>query len=208
MRKENILLIGPHPDDVFISCGGFVLSNLERYKFYICCMSSQGGKEYDTRILEETTAWRTVSEDIEIIFLDSGVDTKLEKSYCDIVNLIENITKDISPKIIFTPYPEDTHQDHVTVSRATMSACRYEKNVLFYDTPSTLKFHPSIFFKLKTETLNRKKELSNIYGSQVLGGSEYQASLSEIIESKALSNGVTSRVCKYAEGFSSFKFFL
>jgi LmbE family N-acetylglucosaminyl deacetylase len=172
-------------------------------------MSSAGvGSDYSTRIKEEELAWSKISKNIEVIFLESGIDTRLSEAYNEMVLLIEELIHKFNPEIIFTPYYNDTHQDHVAVSQATMSASRYRKNILFYETPSTCKFYPSVFFKLKNKILNMKKQTSAVYGSQILGDSTYKVTLSEIIEAKALSNGVTSRVCKFAEGFLPFKFFL
>lgn len=207
-EKESILLIGPHPDDVFIACAGFIIENIKKYDFHVLCMTASGSENFKQRIDEEVKSWKEIDEKIKVEFFESGRDTYLENHYCEMTKYIEDKINNVNPYMIFTPSFEDSHQDHVAVSRATLSASRYSRNVVFYETPSTMFFVPSIYCELTPINLERKKEVSKIYESQILGNNEYQATLAEIIEAKALSNGVKSRVCKYAEGFLPFKYFL
>jgi len=207
-KKETVLLVGPHPDDVFISCAGFVISAIDKYEFIICCMTTMGEDDYWERLGEESAAWRRVSKDIDVIFFNSGTDTELESSKNSIISFIENICNERNPSMIFIPYYTDTHQDHTTISNACLSACRYRKNIIFYETPSTYNFQPTVFCELSDENIDAKKDISREYRSQVLGDKNYKITLAEIIESKALSNGVKTRACKYAEGYMPFKYFL
>ncbi|HIL27609.1 MAG TPA: bacillithiol biosynthesis deacetylase BshB1, partial [Nitrospinaceae bacterium] len=52
--RDSIVIIGPHPDDVFISCAGLVLKHLDDYDFKVVCMTSQGhlgsGADSPTRL--------------------------------------------------------------------------------------------------------------------------------------------------------------
>jgi LmbE family N-acetylglucosaminyl deacetylase len=208
-RKEKVLLLGPHPDDVFIACGGFILKNVQSYDIEVCCIVSKGMLPSDEiRKKEEESAWKEVSgnHSVDLTFFP-GVDTKLYESHNQIISFIESKVKS-QYKYIFTPYRNDTHQDHRTVSEATLSACRYSKNVIFYETPSTYDFSPTMFVELSDEIMNKKIKASANYGSQILGTESFSMNLSSIIESKAIANGSKTRVCKYAEGFKPFRVFL
>lgn len=209
MKKQSVLFVGPHPDDVFISCGGFILKNIDIYDFRICCMATLNlSPSSDLRLLEERKTWRDINEKIDLTLFPSGVDTKLQESYTEMVAFLENIVAKQEFKYIFIPYHEDTHQDHRAVSSATLSACRYAKNTIFFETPSTFNFVPSMFCELSEEVMKFKKKISKNYASQILGTDSYSCDLQTIIESKAIANGVATRTCKYAEGYKPFRMFL
>ena len=60
--SAKVLFIGPHPDDVFISCAGFLIKNVENYNFDVVCMTSKNIKpSSDVRIEEERSAWAEIS---------------------------------------------------------------------------------------------------------------------------------------------------
>lgn len=209
--KENVLFIAPHPDDVFISCGGYIIDACKNTNIHICCLSTKGMQPSDEiRISEEVTAWSSIDSEIKLTLFENGIDTRLEESYNKIVSFIESLLKEYNydVKYIFTPAPNDTHQDHRAVSNATLSACRYAKNVIFYETPSTYNFVPTMFYEMSENVMKRKMHISNCYQSQILGNSLYAVDLQTLIESKAISNGLRTRTCKYAEGFQPFRLFI
>jgi len=208
--RKKVIFIGPHPDDIFISCAGFILENIDKFQFEIYCFATNNLlPSVQIRLQEEQDVWKKIlGKEFKVNFFKKGIDTDLKSSYNDIVKYIELAIKDNNIKYIFTPFNIDTHQDHVAISNATLSACRYSKNILFYETPSTYNFDAKIFVNLKQKSLQKKKSISKTYNSQILGNNEYSLTLSDFIEAKALSNGAKSRICKYAEGFTPFKFFL
>ena len=208
--SERILLIGPHPDDVFLSCAGFIIKNAKSYGFDILCATSKGiSKTSEIRIREEINAWTEIGNatgaDISLSFFDDGVDTQLFKTEDKLISHIEHmLQKQKAPyRYVFTPFPEDTHQDHKTVSNATLSATRYHKNIIFYETPSTINFYPNMYVEIEPPSSDLKVLVSKEYESvQIFGNkNHYQSSLSDYIVAKLLSNGAKSRVCKMAEGY-------
>ena len=214
-EKPRVLLIGPHPDDVFISCAGYVIKHINDYVFDILCMTSKEIKpSSDVRIQEEKTAWSAVTNAvggvISLSFFEDGVDTQLFKVQDKLISYIERMFDSHSYNYIFTPYMHDTHQDHRTVSEATLSASRYQKNVIFYETPSTLDFYPNLYVDMCQRHVDYKLSISKEYRSvQIFGDKKnYQHSLNDYIYAKLLSNGAKSRVCKYAEGFCVHKLVL
>jgi len=202
---KNALLLGPHPDDAFIGCSGFVIKNGHDFNVDVCCFAMKNiNPSEEIRKQEEISSWHMVNKRAKVSFFD-GEDTKLYKNRNEIIDHIESLVSRANYDYIFTPYPEDTHQDHRTISEATLSACRYQTKILFYETPSTITFQPNLFVALGLHQAKQKMEISRMYESQILGSSRYQISLEEYIESKLLSNGATSRVCRYAEGFVVYK---
>ena len=122
--RDSIVIIGPHPDDVFISCAGLVLKHLNNYDFKVVCMTSQGhlgsGADSSIRLKEEKEAWNMISPNIEVLFFDEGIDTQLFKQEHQIIEYIESTIKNFNPSYIFAPYFADTHQDHRTVSQCAL----------------------------------------------------------------------------------------
>lgn len=208
--KNTNLFLGPHPDDVFISCAGYIIKNLSKNKPHILCMTSSGlSPNSMTRIDEETRAWHSLgAPDLVLDFFEEGQDTRLHESYNRLVEFIENRVNSIAYKYVFVPWPRDTHQDHRTVTSAALSACRYFQNIIFYETPSSIDFTPSIFVKLDDDIMKTKRLMALKYSSQILGNNSFSIELKDIVESKAISNGVRSRTCKYAEGYSPFRLFI
>ena len=211
----RVLLIGPHPDDVFLSAAGFILKNATQYKFDIVCMCSQGLSDaYETRIEEERKAWDQIIKlsgaSISLSFCKIGIDTQLFKVKDQLINFIEGCVEQVSYKYIFAPHPTDTHQDHQTVAEATLAATRYQNNIIFYETPSSISFHPTLFVEIKENIANNKTDVVVQYQSVSLFGdiNNYQNNLGDYIEAKLLSNGALSRVCKWAEGFLPYRMIL
>lgn len=207
---RDVLFIGPHPDDVFISCGGYIIKNMKEINVHVLCMTSIGLKpSSETRIDEEKKAWRAIGADnLELKFFPDGHDTKLSDAYNDITSYIETRVEKHRYRYIFTPWIYDTHQDHRAVANATLSATRYARNIVFYETPSSYDFNPSLYVELSNDVINQKMDVSRIYRTQILGRGNCTLGLDEIILSKAIANGARTRVCKYAEGFVPYRMFM
>jgi len=213
-QRKSFLFLGPHPDDVFISCGGLILKNAKDYDIHVVCFATKNlSPSEEIRLFEEKDAWNSVSSlcntQVNLSTFNGGIDTKLQESYCEIVAFIESKLSSINQvDKIFIPFYSDTHQDHRTISQAALSACRYSRNIIFYETPSTIEFVPTMFVDLSQDIMQDKMEISKKYASQILGTDLYSVNLQTLIESKAISNGVKTRTCKYAEGFAPFKIFM
>tara|TARA_R110000824_G_scaffold255131_3_gene444089 strand:+ start:128 stop:769 length:642 start_codon:yes stop_codon:yes gene_type:complete len=208
---NRILLISPHPDDAFIGCGGYVLKNGSNLIVDIVCLASSNLQPSDDkRIAEEIATWESVENSsdasVNLYFFKQGKDTQLSRNTEDIIQYIESLLKSHKYDRIFTPFIDDTHQDHREASMCTLSASRYQKNIFFYETPSTLNFHPSIFLELKDEEARIKTHIARHYESQVFGTSQdYKIDLCDYVKTRLLATGLKSRVCKYAEGYKPYR---
>ncbi len=201
---KKILVIGSHPDDIEFGCGGSLYS-LSRNNFkihmYIATKGEAGGnpeirekeQEKSARILKATIRWGSFN------------DTKLFFSR-QLIDEIELILKKIEPDIIFVNYYDDTHQDHVAISKATITAARYIKNLIFYETPTSIKFLPNLYFDI-TRVLNKKLLLLRCHYSQINKTRVKNLSIIESARSTAVFRGYEARV-KYAEAFMSLRFIL
>ncbi|MCB4790984.1 MAG: PIG-L family deacetylase [Elusimicrobia bacterium] len=194
----KILAIGSHPDDIEFGCGG-TLCKLSRngHKINILVMT-KGHHGGDERIREKEQEKSAKMLNAKLIwggFTDTQI--PIVKST---INLIEHHIKEIQPDIIFVPFREDTHQDHRAVSRATLTATRYIKNVLFYEGPTTVNFSPASVFVDIGSVFNNKLKLLKAHKSQVFATRIADLSILESVHATAVFRGLQNRV-KFAESF-------
>ncbi|MCX7956852.1 MAG: PIG-L family deacetylase [Endomicrobia bacterium] len=192
----KILVIGAHPDDIEFGCGGTLIELSKKSKIYFLVMTcGEVGGVPDVRKKEQQSVCKSLGAKL---FWGDYKDTKiiLDKVLIDKIEHIIDITK---PGIIFTHYPEDTHQDHRNLSMATITATRYIRNVLFYETPSSINFSPTVFVDID-KCIDKKINLVKLHKSQVNATKIKGLSIVEAVISTAIFRGYQNRV-KYAEGF-------
>lgn len=214
--NKRILVIAPHPDDFFISCAGYIIKNVDCTYDILCVATKQLTPSSDIRLYEEREAVsqliKYTKNNINLHLFEHGVDTALSDSSGQLISHIQDRVVKNKYDIIFLPYHSDTHQDHLSVNMSVVAACRYQRNLLMYETPSTINFIPTIFSELTEEQVNLKVKLSKIYKSQILGhgdiAEEYNLSLGDYIYAKAISNGSMTRTCKFAEGYIPHRFYI
>lgn len=193
----KILAISPHPDDAEFGAGG-TLAKLARagHKIHLLYMTAGeiGGSPAQRRREAERAAK----------LLSAGVswggfsDTQIPMAK-ETINRIEDVLEEVKPGLIFTPYYQDTHQDHRYTSQATFTATRYVRNVLFYEVPTTVDFNPTVFVDIR-EVLKTKFDLLRAHRSQVYLTKVPGLSILEHARSTAIFRGTQHRV-KFAEGF-------
>jgi LmbE family N-acetylglucosaminyl deacetylase len=202
----NLLAIGPHPDDIEIGCAGSILKWREKgFKVYLMVMTdgSSGGDTETRRKEQERSAEILGAEEI----LWGGFrDTELEYQGKVLVDTIEDSLRKIKPAFVLVNYPEDTHQDHRSLSAATISAARYSKNVLFYEGPTSIEFNPTVFVDIST-CMQTKMEVLEAHESQIYKTNIEGLSILEIAKAMAHFRGTQGRV-KYGEGFQALRLFV
>lgn len=153
----KILAIGAHPDDIEIGCGGTLLylkrSHDATLHTYVLTYGGASNHGAGSRESEQSAANKILQVNS---FRCAGLsDTQLH-TY-NLVSMIEEVIDDVDPDIIFTHYANDTHQDHRAVAEATVSACRYRTNLLFYESFSTENFQPTLLVDIG-KTIHQKCE--------------------------------------------------
>jgi len=204
----KILAIGAHPDDIEIGCAGNLLKYAKggcSHEIYLLVMSNgaRGGEEAVRREEQERSAAVLRAKDLIWGGYD---DTELSPHMNRMVSDIEVLIRKISPDFVFVNYGNDTHQDHRSLSKATVSATRYVKNVLFYEVPTTVNFSPLVFVDIK-ETLGKKIDALLAHQSQVMKTNIEGLSIADVAKSTAVFRGIQGRV-QYAEGFVPLRLFV
>ncbi len=124
--KLYALAFGAHPDDVEMSCGG-TLSMLRRHEkpfgivdFTRGEMGTRGNATI--RAKEAKEAARILGANVRV---NLGIsDSNIEKSRKNLLKVVEVIRK-YQPEIVFAPYREERHPDHVHAHQLVSNAIFY-----------------------------------------------------------------------------------
>ena len=192
--KMKILIVVAHPDDELYLLGTAIKHVRDKDEVHLV-ISTNGEKQGDPEQRRKDS--RNCGNKIklkETIFLNLP-DTKLPQQD-SLIQQIEDLINKIKPDTIYTLYPEDTHQDHRAVSRAVQAAGRKSKNIIFFETPSTINFIPNHFVDI-TKFMDEKIKRLKDYTPQT------DAWYLEVEAIKGISQfrGFQGR-CKYAEAFN------
>ena len=204
-EKMKILAIGAHPDDIEIGCAGTLIKYAKKGNdIYLLIMTGgeHGGDSGKRRKEQEVSAELM---GVRHIFWGGYEDTKLPLDSA-LISRIEEVMEEVKPDMIFVNYHEDTHQDHRTLNKCTVSACRNMRNLLFFEVPTTVDFHPNIFVDIRS-TFSRKTECLEAHDSQVTRTNIRSLSIVDIARSFAIFRGTQARV-QLAEGFLPQRLFI
>jgi LmbE family N-acetylglucosaminyl deacetylase len=164
----QILCLGCHSDDVEIGCGGAVLKlAAERPEavFHWVVFSAKGVRTSEAQcgareFVDPSRMKRLILKDFRDGFMPfAGADVK---------NVFEELKREVSPHIIFTPNRHDAHQDHRLVAELTWNTFR-DHLILEYEIP---KYdgdigRPSVFMPLPKDVCEKKVDLIvNTFKSQ------------------------------------------
>ena len=122
------------------------------------------------------------------------------------IQQIEDVVKKIDPAFIFVNYFDDTHQDHRHLATCTVTATRYTHNVLFYETPTTQNFSPTVYVDIDGLLEDKVRSLE-AHASQVQKTNVEGLSILEVARSSAHFRGIQGRV-RAAEAFVSLRLFI
>jgi bacillithiol biosynthesis deacetylase BshB1 len=110
----DVLAFGAHPDDVEIGCGGALINLVDRnYKVGIAdlteaLLSTRGDAESRRREARDGMEIIGAAERFQMGFYESSITDSPENMY-RLVSLI----RQLRPMLVFAPYFEDRHPDHV-----------------------------------------------------------------------------------------------
>ncbi len=163
-RREIVLAIGAHPDDVEIGVGGILAAHSHAGDDLTILTLSRGarGGDADSRQHESLAAADMLGARL---FLKDLVDTEISGGGST-VRLIEEVVREVQPTIVYTHSPHDRHQDHRAVNEAALVATRSVGTVACFQSPSsTIDFRPTRFVRVDG-FLERKLRLLECFRSQ------------------------------------------
>jgi len=199
----RVLAIGAHPDDVEHGCGGTLLKLSQRDAGIYLCIVTDGsaGADADIRKNEQDKAAAFLKA--REVFWGKVTDTQVCLNK-ELIDFLDSVIARINPTEIYINWPEDTHQDHMNLARATMAAARYTKRVIFYEAYTSKNFSPDFFVDI-TPVLDKKIELMNCHKSQVEKPNPAHIDMIRSMQAVARFRGFQGNV-EYAEGFKLLRF--
>jgi LmbE family N-acetylglucosaminyl deacetylase len=196
----KVLAIGAHPDDIELGCAGALLRHVaagDEVTMLVMTPGEMGPQGLTSRVREQEAASAVIGARlIWGTFEDGNV-----PSGRDAVSLVDRVVKETGADVIYAHAPNDTHQDHVATSAAALAAGRRLARVLFYQSPSTTSFNPTVFVDVE-RTLGDKLASLRAHWSQVMQCAMVDL---EAVESGAKYWGSRAKI-SYAEAFESPRF--
>jgi LmbE family N-acetylglucosaminyl deacetylase len=130
---ETILVIGAHPDDIEIGCGGTLLRLLSEHEVDVHWFVLSGNQERKQEALTSATRFLDGARSHQIAVEDFR-DAFFPASYTEIKERFLALREEVDPDVIFTHRCEDRHQDHRLVAELTWNTFR-DQLILEYEIP-------------------------------------------------------------------------
>jgi|TARA_B110000438_G_scaffold95694_1_gene94950 N-acetylglucosamine malate deacetylase 1 len=122
----NVLVIGAHPDDESIGAGATIAKHIEKGDSVFVVLFSVGHKPIQPKL--KTQAYDMLKvfgiNKKNIFWLNCKSGNFMSEDQLKVNGELTDIISKIKPKIVYTHYYGDTHQDHIFVFHSTMVACR------------------------------------------------------------------------------------
>ena len=178
-EKLDVLFFGAHPDDIELTCGGTIVKLVESGKktgiidLTRAELSSRGNPEL--REEETKKASAVLGTDVrENLNLKDGCIINDEASREKVITAIRTY----APDIVFAPYPNDRHPDHINASNLIRESCffsglsKIKTGELSPHRPGRVFYYPQAyeipvsFIVDISGAFEKKMEAIKCYGSQ------------------------------------------
>lgn len=196
----NVLAVGAHPDDVELGCGGALVQHVaggDRVTVLVMTTGQRGVYHGQSRAGEQERASALLAADLRWAGFEDGA----VPSGAEGITVIDCLVAETGAQLVYTHAPDDSHQDHRATSIASLAAARRVPTVLYYETPSTQAFQPTVFVDIDA-SLDAKLRLLRMHLSQVLRDGPVDLSA---ITAQARFRGSQTRV-RHAEAFVPARF--
>jgi bacillithiol biosynthesis deacetylase BshB1 len=189
------LVVSPHPDDAEIAMGGTIASMIQQGVKVIVADLSDGEPTPHGSVERRKEESLIASKILGIA--ERRLLTLKNREIFDTVenrNVVAALIREVQPHIIFGPYWEDAHPDHVQAAALVESARFYakfvkselphepwypKKHLYFFSTHMKVRFTPSFVFDISAQ-LDSKMSAIAAYASQFVENPRNQKRLDEI----------------------------
>ena len=202
MFARQVLVLAPHTDDGEFGCGGTIArligegTEVHYAALSIAEDSVPKGLPRDILATEVAKATQELGIDEKHLQVERFPVRRFPEFRQQILELLVDLNRRISPDLVFIPSSTDTHQDHQVVSQEGFRAFK-RTTILGYEIPwNNLTFSTNAFFFLESRHLEAKLRSLRCYVSQL--GREYVDE--QFIRSLARTRGVQIGA-EYAESF-------
>lgn len=180
MDNKKVLVIGAHPDDELLGCGGTLALHARAGDYVMAVIACEGeslryGKEgvgQDSHI-KCASQKLGIQEVCPLGFSDQRLDTL---TLTDIIRPLEQIIKKLQPDIVYCQFGGDINRDHQLLFKALLVATRptegYIEAIYAFDTASSTEWaYPRMFIPDTwidiSSTLEIKLEAASCYKSEI-----------------------------------------
>jgi LmbE family N-acetylglucosaminyl deacetylase len=190
----NVLAIGAHPDDIELGCGGALLRHVARgdHVTMLVMTTGQRGVTTSSRVFEQQDAARVIGGSLRWGNFEDG---SIPRGAAAIAAIDETIAA-TDAHVMYTHAPRDSHQDHRAVAVASLASARRMHALLYYETPSTQRFEPTVYVDI-ADVLDDKLRALCAHESQVMRDGSVNL---EALEATARFRGSQGRI-RHAEAF-------
>jgi LmbE family N-acetylglucosaminyl deacetylase len=196
----KVLAVGAHPDDIELGCGGSLARHVaagDEVTMLVLTPGERGPQGLTSRVREQEAAAAAIGARLMWgPFADGAIPNGSET-----VAVLDAAVSQVGADVVYAHAPSDTHQDHVATSAAALAASRRLARILFYQSPSTTSFDPTVFVDV-AQTLATKLDALQAHWSQVMQ--------CEMVDLEAVQVGArywgTRAKIGYAEAFESPRF--
>jgi len=199
LPAEKVLVMAPHHDDEVVGCGGSILRYLDIKTDVTIAYLTDGrygviGKNNDIRRKEAIEAWKDYL--VEQVFWDFE-DSHMDKD-CVQKEMIKLIS-DLSPDVIFVPWPLDRHIDHKMTGFYLAEALEglNNENIMICSYEVMYPLYANKIVDI-TNQIDNKLEIMSAYKSQI----QY-LNLEQLVKTIGLQRAYTTQLksVKSAEAF-------
>ncbi|MEW6382243.1 MAG: PIG-L deacetylase family protein [bacterium] len=180
MREKRVLVIGAHPDDELLGCGGTLALHARAGHYVVAVIACEGESlRYGKAGVRQNTHIQCASQklgiqDLHLLgFSDQRLDTL---TLTDIISPLEQIIRERQPHIVYCQFGGDINQDHQLLFKAVLVATRpterYIEAIYAFDTASSTEwayprtFVPDTWVDISS-TLEIKLEAASCYTSEM-----------------------------------------
>ena len=200
-NNSKIVAFGAHPDDIEVSMGGTIARLSRKIAIYPIIASIPSHKA--TRAKEAKNAFKILRSEAPIFL---NINPELLSNNRKVITILDKVLNEITPTHIFTHWSWDYHQDHRSLTRAVVSACRklntstfmYEPLIPGGQTPEIFK--PQVFIDV-SKFIDFKIKAIESHATQLR---QYGTSWLSDVKVRARFRGTQSNT-KYAESFEVVK---
>ena len=199
---DKILILAPHTDDGEFGCGGTIAKFISQGKdvYYVafssCEQSVPEGMPKDILSKEVKEATKVLGIKPKNLILLNYEVRKFPELRQSILEDMVKLNNQIKPDLVLLPSPNDTHQDHSTISIEGFRAFK-KTTILGYEVPwNNLSFTTNLFSIIDEKQIIKKINALKCYRSQNFRTYANE----EFIRSLAITRG-TQIGGKYAECF-------